>query len=141
MRKAESLYVVVVGCGRIGSIVATKLSISGSNVVVIDSDETALESLPEEFTGFKIIGDVTEISVLRDAKLDKADVLLALTGDDNTNFMVASVAKRFFGVKRVIARVNEPANEDIFKEFDIEIVSPTRLAAMKVLAELGVHET
>ncbi|WP_041077282.1 potassium channel family protein [Thermotoga caldifontis] len=141
MRKAESLYIVIVGCGRIGSIVATKLSVSGSNVVVIDSDETALESLPEEFTGFKIIGDVTEISVLRDAKLDKADVLLALTGDDNTNFMVASVAKRFFGVKRVIARVNEPANEDIFKEFDIEIVSPTRLAAMKVLSELGVHET
>lgn len=141
MRKAESLYVVVVGCGRIGSIVATKLSIFGNNVVVIDSDETALESLPEEFTGFKIIGDVTEISVLRDAKLDKADVLLALTGDDNTNFMVASVAKRFFGVKRVIARVNEPANEDIFKEFDIEIVSPTRLAAMKVLSELGVQET
>ncbi|KAF2958439.1 potassium transporter TrkA [Thermotoga sp. Ku-13t] len=141
MRKAESLYIVIVGCGRIGSIVATKLSVSGSNVVVIDSDETALESLPEEFTGFKLIGDVTEISVLRDAKLDKADVLLALTGDDNTNFMVASVAKRFFGVKRVIARVNEPANEDIFKEFDIEIVSPTRLAAMKVLSELGVHET
>ncbi len=141
MRKAESLYVVVVGCGRIGSIVATKLSVSGSNVVVIDSDETALESLPEEFTGFKIIGDVTEISVLRDAKLDKADVLLALTGDDNTNFMVASVAKRFFGVKRVIARVNEPANEDIFKEFDIEIVSPTQLAAMRVLSELGVQET
>lgn len=141
MRKAESLYVVVVGCGRIGSIVATKLSISGSNVVVIDSDEMALESLPEEFTGFKIIGDVTEISVLRDAKVDKADVLLALTGDDNTNFMVASVAKRFFGVKKVIARVNEPANEDIFKEFDIEILSPTRLAAMKVLSELGVHET
>ncbi|AJC73471.1 potassium transporter TrkA [Pseudothermotoga hypogea DSM 11164 = NBRC 106472] len=141
MKKTESLYVVIAGCGRIGSIVATSLSVSGSNVVVIDTDETALENLPEEFTGFKINGDVTEISVLREARLDKADVLVALTGDDNTNFMVSTVAKRFFGVKRVIARVNDPSNEDIFKEFDIDIVSPTRLTAMSILRELGVRET
>ncbi|WP_448520989.1 potassium channel family protein [Pseudothermotoga sp.] len=140
MKRTESLYVVIAGCGRIGSIVATSLSVFGSNVVVIDFDENALENLPEEFTGFKINGDVTEISILKEARLDKADVLLALTGDDNTNFMVSTVAKRFFGVKRVIARVNDPSNEDIFKEFDIEIVSPTWLTAMSILRELGVKE-
>lgn len=139
MKKAESLYVVIAGCGRIGSIVATNLSVSGSDVVVIDIDGNALESLPEEFTGFKIEGDVTEISVLKDAKLDRADVLIALTGDDNTNFMVSTVAKRFFGVKRVIARVNDLSNEDLFKEFDIEIISPTRLTAFKILNDLGVR--
>ncbi|MCS7174850.1 potassium channel family protein [Pseudothermotoga sp.] len=141
MKKAEPLYVVIVGCGRIGSIVATRLSVSGNNVVVIDSDEVALDSLPDEFTGFKIAGDATEVSHLRDAKLDRADILLALTGDDNTNFMVSTVAKRFFGVEKVIARVNDPSNEEIFKEFDIEIISPTKLAALKILAELGVDVT
>lgn len=140
MKKVESLYVVIVGCGRIGSIVATHLSISGNNVVVVDSNETAFESLPEEFTGFKIVGDATEVSRLKEAKLDRADVLLALTSDDNTNFMVSTVAKRFFGVKRVIARVNDPNNEDIFKEFNIEIISTTKITVQRILSELGVSK-
>ncbi|WP_041083851.1 potassium channel family protein [Thermotoga profunda] len=132
-KKAEGLYIIVVGCGKIGSIVASYMSASGNNVVVIDNREAAFDNLSEEFTGFKILGDATEIVHLRETKIERANVVLALTGDDNTNFMVSTVAKQYFGVKEVIARVNDPDNEDIFREFDIEVVSPTALVAEKII--------
>lgn len=132
-KKAEGLYIIIVGCGKIGSIVASYMSVSGNNVVVIDNREAAFDNLSEEFTGFKILGDATEIVHLRETKIERANVVLALTGDDNTNFMVSTVAKQYFGVKEVIARVNDPDNEDIFREFDIEVVSPTALVAEKII--------
>ncbi len=137
-KRAESLYMIIVGCGRIGSIVASQMSASGNNVVVIDNREAAFDNLSEEFTGFKILGDATEIVHLKETKIERADVVLALTGDDNTNFMVSTVAKQYFGVKEVIARVNDPDNEDIFKEFDIEVISPTALVAEKIIQRVDV---
>ncbi|HOJ88255.1 MAG TPA: TrkA family potassium uptake protein [Pseudothermotoga sp.] len=137
-KRAESLYMIIVGCGRIGSIVASQMSASGNNVVVIDNREVAFDNLSEEFTGFKILGDATEIVHLKETKIERADVVLALTGDDNTNFMVSTVAKQYFGVKEVIARVNDPDNEDIFKEFDIEVISPTALVAEKIIQRVDV---
>lgn len=138
-RKTEGLYIIIVGCGRIGSIVASQMSVSGNNVVVIDNREEAFDNLSEEFTGFKILGDATEIVHLRETKIEKANVVLALTGDDNTNFMVSTVAKQYFGVKEVIARVNDPDNEKIFQEFDIEVVSPTALVAERIIQRVDME--
>ncbi len=135
-RRVEPVYAIVVGCGKIGSIVASRLSASGKNVVVIDNDEKSFERLTDEFTGFKIVGDATEISNLRETKVEHADILIATTGDDNTNFMVATIAKQYFGVPLVLALVNDPNNETIFREFDIEIVSPTLLSAEGILARI-----
>ncbi|HEY8542341.1 MAG TPA: TrkA family potassium uptake protein [Pseudothermotoga sp.] len=137
-KKAEGLYIIIVGCGKIGSIVASYMSVSGNNVVVIDNREAAFDNLSEEFTGFKILGDATEIVHLRETKIERANVVLALTGDDNTNFMVSTVAKQYFGVKEVIARVNDPDNEDIFEEFDIEVISPTALVAEKIIQRVDM---
>ncbi|MEJ5229067.1 MAG: TrkA family potassium uptake protein [Pseudothermotoga sp.] len=135
-KRVEGLYAIIVGCGRIGSIVASHMSATGNNVVVIDNREMAFDNLSEEFTGFKVLGDATEIVHLKEAKIERADVVLALTGDDNTNFMISTVAKQYFGVKEVIARVNDPDNEEIFKEFDIKVVSPTALVASKIIEEV-----
>ncbi len=132
-KRTEGLYIIIIGCGKIGSIVASYMSAIGNNVVVIDNKETAFDNLSEEFTGFKVLGDATEIVHLKEAKIERANVVLALTGDDNTNFMVSTVAKQYFGVKEVVARVNDPENEDIFKEFDIEVVSPTALVADRII--------
>ena len=127
-------YVVVVGCGRLGSLLAGLLSQAGSSVVVIDRNEVAFELLSPEFSGFRITGDAVEMEVLKVAKAHKAGCLLAVTEDDNVNLMVAQVAHEVFKVPRVMARVFDPRREQVYREFGIETISPTKLTANAFLA-------
>lgn len=129
-------YVIIVGYGRLGSLLAGRLSSLGSSVVVIDQTETAFDKLALEFSGFKITGDAAELDVLRQAKIDKADCLLAVTNQDNLNLMVAQVAKTIFHVPKVMARVYDPAREAVYSQFGIETISPTRLSADAFLTAL-----
>lgn len=129
-------YVVIVGCGRLGSLLAGLLSTAGSSVVVIDLKESAFDLLPAEFSGFRIVGDAVEIEVLQAAKTHRADCLLAATEEDNVNLMVAQVALKVFQVPKVLARVFDPRREEVYREFGIETVSPTNLMADAFLASL-----
>ncbi len=129
-------YVVIVGCGRLGSLLAGLLSNAGSSVVVIDLEESAFDLLPVEFSGFRIVGDAVEIEVLQTAKTHRADCLLAVTEEDNVNLMVAQVALKVFQVPKVLARVFDPRREEVYREFGIETVSPTNLMADAFLASL-----
>lgn len=129
-------YVVVVGCGRLGALLAGLLSEAGSRVVVIDRNESAFAALSAEFSGFRITGDAVEMEVLRAAKLHQADCLLATSEQDNVNLMVAQVARHVFGVSRVLARVYDPQKETVYREFNIETISPTKLMAETFLAVL-----
>ncbi len=126
-------YIVIIGCGRLGSLLANKLSKEGHSVVVIDSDENAFKNLSEDFSGFKVSGNAAHAAVLKQAKVDKADVVITTTRDDNINLMVAQVAKTVYRVSRVIARVYDPSREIIYGEFGVETVSPTVLAAIRIL--------
>ncbi len=132
-------YIVVVGCGRLGSILASQLSGEGNSVVVIDRHESVFDSLGGEFSGFHIVGDATELAVLRSAKADKADCLLAVTDSDNINIMVAQIAKKLFQIPTVLARVFDPNREAIYREFGIETISPTQLSAEAFANSLGVR--
>lgn len=134
--KLQPQYVVVVGCGRLGSLLASLLSQMGSSVVIIDQNEAAFDLLASEFSGFRITGDAVEMEVLQAAKVHKAGCLLAATEDDNVNLMVAQVAHEVFKVPRVMARVFDPRRETIYREFGIETVSPTKLSADALLAAL-----
>jgi trk system potassium uptake protein TrkA len=125
---ANSQYIVVVGCGRLGSTLASHLSSQGHSVVIIDTKETAFQKLSTEFSGFQIVGDAAELSLLKSAKVEKANCLLAVTNQDNTNLMVAQVAKTVFNVPTVLARVFDPNREGIYQEFGIETISPTKLS-------------
>lgn len=129
-------YVVVVGCGRLGSLLAGLLSQAGSSVVVVDQREEAFALLAPEFSGFRLHGDATEREVLRAAKIDKADCLLATTENDNVNLMVAQVARTVFRVPKVLARVEDPRREKVYRELGIETVSPTKLSAEAFLGTL-----
>ncbi len=126
---ASDLYIAVVGCGRLGSNLAGRLSRAGYSVVVIDVNEDAFSGLSPEYGGFRVEGDATELDVLRQAKLDSADIVIATTLDDNINLMVAQLAKAEFGVRRVLARVFEPSREAIFKRLGVEAICPTSVAA------------
>ena len=130
-------YVIVVGCGRLGSLLANRLSSMGSSVVVIDREEAAFENLSTEFSGFRVTGDAAELAVLRQARIDKAECLLAITSHDNVNLMVAQVAQTVFDVPQVMARVNDPSREAVYREFGVETICPTNLSAAAFLSALG----
>ena len=129
-------YVIVVGCGRLGSLLANRLSSLGSSVVIIDRDEVAFENLSAEFSGFRVTGDAAELAVLRQAKIDRAGSLVAVTSFDNVNLMVAQVAQKVFDVPQVLARVNDPSREAVYREFGIETICPTTLSASAFLSAL-----
>ena len=124
-----SLYIVIVGCGRLGSHLAKQLSRIGHSVVAIDVDETMFDGLSPDFSGFRVEGDATRLSVLRTAKLKDADVLFATTHDDNVNLMVAQIARKIFNVPHVLARVFDPKREKVFDQLGIETICPTSVAA------------
>ncbi len=132
----RSLYIVVVGCGRLGGILASHLSRGGHSVVVIDRDEAAFTALTSEFSGFAVEGDAAELAILKQAKCDRADCLLAVTGQDNLNLMLAQIAKQIFNIPTVLARVQDPARQHIFNDFNITTVSPTELSVEVFLQAL-----
>jgi trk system potassium uptake protein TrkA len=121
-------YIIIVGCGRLGALLANQLSRAGHSLVVIDRRQEAFAQLSSEFSGFQLHNDAAELEALRLAKIDRADCLLATTDNDNLNLMVAQIARFVFNVPTVIARVYDPAYESIYHELGIEIVSPTQLS-------------
>ncbi|MBL8733186.1 MAG: TrkA family potassium uptake protein [Planctomycetes bacterium] len=125
----KSLYLVIVGCGRLGSHLANLLSRIGHRVVVIDKNPDSFHKLAaESFSGTRIEGDASEAAVLRQARVDLADLVIAATQADNVNLMVASVARRVFRVEHVMARVYDPARESMYHELGLETVCPTLIA-------------
>ena len=129
-------YIIIVGCGRLGSLLAGRLSQAGHSVVVVDRQEAAFDKVALGFSGFKITGDAAELAVLRQAKIERANILLAVTDHDNLNLMVAQVAHTVFQVPRVLARVFDPTREAVYRQFGIETISPTQLSAEAFLAAL-----
>jgi trk system potassium uptake protein len=121
--------IIIVGCGRLGGLLANRLSSAGHSVVVVDRRDTSFDKLSPNFSGFRIIGDAVENHILKQANIETADYLFAITTEDNTNLMLAQVAKEIFKVPHVIARVYDPAREKIYREFGIETISPTALSA------------
>jgi trk system potassium uptake protein TrkA len=107
-------------------------------VVVIDVDEAAFAALSPAFSGFQVTGDATELAVLRTAKVGDASAIIVATRDDNTNMMVAQVAKQILGVKLALARVFDPAREAIYHGLAIETVCATTLAADVAVERLSV---
>ncbi len=126
---AKSLKITVIGCGRLGSILASHFSQQGHNVVVIDRDKSAFEHLTEEFSGFAIYGDAAEMQVLQEAKLEQADCAIVVTGKDNLNIMVSQLAKTIFGVPIVLTRILEPAREEIYQKLGLTIINTTKISA------------
>jgi len=132
------MYIVIVGCGRYGALLANRLSYLGHSVVIIDRRENAFKALSAEFSGFTLTGDAGEPSVLRASKIETADCLLSMCNEDTLNLMVTQIAKYIFGVHRVIARVYKPSYESIFRKFGVEIISPIQLALEAFLQALGL---
>jgi trk system potassium uptake protein TrkA len=134
----QHLTILIVGCGRLGSALAQSCSRAGHGVVVVDRSADALEELSSaSFGGFLQQGDAAEPGVLVAAGVERADVVIAATQDDNVNLLVAQVARAHFGVRRVIARVFDPRRQAIYRELELETVCPTSLALEALLQRVS----
>ncbi|TDB38010.1 MAG: TrkA family potassium uptake protein [Actinobacteria bacterium] len=130
------MNIVVVGCGRVGSQLATLLSVEGHNVVVIDRDEEAFRRLGSTFNGVTIKGLGFDEEVLEEAGLREADAFAAVTNLDNTNLMAAEVARKLFGVKHVVARLYNPVRERTYQQLNLDYVCGTTLVAETLMEKI-----
>lgn len=127
-----ALYVVIVGCGKLGSTVASLLSRDKHNLVVIDKDSSAFQLLDPGFNGITLLGNGIDVDIQRNAGVDRADAFIAVSGSDATNLMAAQVARRVYHVPKVVARVSESENAELYRYFGIETISPSEREAMEL---------
>ncbi|MFA5251299.1 MAG: TrkA family potassium uptake protein [Phycisphaerae bacterium] len=123
------MYVIIVGCGRVGSELAKLLAGEGHNVVVVDKNRASFERLGGTFNGLTMAGNGFNLSLLKRAGIEKADAFCAVTNGDNTNLVAAQVAKKIFNVPKVIARVYDPYRANIYSVLGLDIISGTILFA------------
>ena len=123
------MYVIIVGCGRVGSELAKLLSSEGHDVVVIDKNPASFERLGGTFNGVSLTGNGFSLNLLKQAGIEKADAFCAVTNGDNTNLVSAQTAKRIFKVPKVIARVYDPQRAHIYAALGLDIISGTILFA------------
>lgn len=123
------MHVIIVGCGRVGAELAKLLAGEGHNVVVVDRNPASFERLGGTFNGLTIVGNGFDLSLLKEAGIEKADAFCALTNGDNTNLVSSQVAKRIFNVPKVIARVYDPQRARIYSALGLDIISGTILFA------------
>lgn len=126
------MYVVIVGCGRVGAELARLLSQEGHDVVVIDQKGSSFARLGEAFNGVTIRGSGVAPKTLQEAGIAKAQIFCSLTNSDNINIMASQVAKGIFKVPRVIVRVYDPSKATIYKALGFDILSETTLFASMI---------
>lgn len=131
--KAVSPVVVIVGCGRLGSCLATLLDREGCAVRLVDRDAAAFSLLPEHLAGACFEGDPLELTVLKRAGIRGAEWMIATTSSDNTNSVLALVGQRVFGTANVVARVLDPHRAESYGRLGIRTVCPTILVASSLL--------
>jgi trk system potassium uptake protein TrkA len=124
--------VAIAGAGAVGRSIAAELIAGGHKVMLIEREQSQFEPNTVEQAEW-VLADACELSSLEDAGMQLCDVVIAATGDDKVNIVVSLLAKTVFAVRRVVARVNDPANEWLFTEawgVDVAVSTPRMLAAM-----------
>jgi trk system potassium uptake protein len=139
------MFILICGCGRVGSSVARTMLSEGNEVSCLDEDpeaharlEVSLDESWEDSGGHFTVGTALEVDALLAAGIDKADAFIAATDGDNTNIVIAQIAKRRFNVPTVIARILDPLRAKWYEEQGVETVCPTKVA-IEMLEE-RVHQ-
>ena len=135
------MNVVIIGSGRTGAFLAELLDQAGDTVSIVDVERSAFERLPAAFKGTPVLGDGTDMDILRQAGIEKADAFLALTQGDNRNLMAAQIAKQIFSVKQVFAKVNDPIRASTYRGQGIYTFSRTTILGTLLHALLTGNAT
>jgi trk system potassium uptake protein len=134
---------VILGCGRVGSMLAAELDSSGHSVSVIDQEASAFKRLSKDFKGTTITGIGFDRDRLIEAGIDNADAFIAVSSGDNSNILAARVARETFGVKNVIARIYDPRRAEVYERLGIPTVATVSWTADQILrhvAPIGAAE-
>jgi trk system potassium uptake protein TrkA len=135
------VHVVIVGCGRVGSSLGAALEASGHSVAVIDKNVKAFNRLPSDFRGQKVIGLGFDRELLSEAGIDTAGGVAAVTNGDNSNIVVARIARETYGIERVVARIYDPGRAMTYQRLGISTVATAPWATDQALRRLVPHET
>lgn len=134
------MYIIVVGGGKVGFYLTKTLVEEGHEVLVIEQDPKKCDRIAEELGTVATRGDGCEARTLEEAGAARADMVVAVTGDDEDNLVVCQVAKVKFCVPRTVARINNPKNEHIFRKLGIDFtVSSTNLILEHLEQEVPTH--
>lgn len=126
------MYVIIVGGGKVGYYLTRELLGQDFEVALIEKDKRRLAYLQTELGEVVLFGDGCEVRYMEDAGFGRADVVVAVTGDDEDNLVICQMAKNLYNVKRVLARVNDPANEHFFQKLGI----PTTVNSTRIIYNL-----
>ncbi len=134
------MYILIGGGGQVGYYLAKGLLQQGHEVLLLEKDGRRMAQLGEELGMAVAKGDACEARVLAEVGCDRADMVIAVTGDDEDNLVICQMAKARFHVQRTIARVNNPRNDELFNKLGIDVtVSPTRTILHMIEAEIPHH--
>src|ERR1700722_19546028 len=136
------VHVVIMGCGRVGTTIATSLEAAGHSVAIVDQDATAFRRLPPEFAGKQVTGVGFERDTLTEAGIEQAAAFAAVSSGDNSNIIAARVARETFGVENVVARIYAPLRAEVYSRLGIPTVATVRWTADSMLRRLipeGAH--
>ena len=122
------MYVIVVGGGKVGYYLSKQLLAEGHEVLLLEKDRRRQAALAEDIGEVTMQGDGCEVRVMSEVGFSRADVIVAVTGDDEDNLVICQMAKKKFGAPRTVARVNDPANRVLFERLGIDTtVSSTQI--------------
>ena len=123
------MKVLIMGCGRVGALLATKLDKEGHQITVLDTKSYSFRWLPADFSGAALLGHGLDEVALKKAGIENADVFVAVTQGDNRNIMACQIAKHIFNVPKVVCRIYDPLRRDLFSTLGLEAISPTTIFA------------
>lgn len=130
------MQVIVVGCGRVGAGLAASLAEGGHEVAIIDRDPGAFGRLPNGFGGRRIVGVGFDRDRLEEAGVEGADAVAAVTNGDNSNILVARIARETYGIERVVARIYDPRRAEIYQRLGIPTIATVAWAQERVLRSI-----
>jgi trk system potassium uptake protein TrkA len=130
------MFVIIMGCGRVGARLAQMLVAGGHEVTIMDVKSSAFSRLGSDFKGTTILGNGIDQEVLKRAGIEHADAFVAATQGDNRNIMASQIAKHVFGVKHVVTRIYDPLRSDTFSDLGLHAISPTIIGASAFYEEL-----
>lgn len=134
------MYIIVVGGGKVGYYLAKQLLADGHEVVVIEKNKQKVDHLNNDLGNVAIQGDGSDAGPMLEAGMNRANIVVAATGDDEDNLIVCQMAKKKFGVPRTIARINNPKNEHIFGVLGIDsTVSYVDVLVAQIEREIPAH--
>lgn len=129
----DNRYTIVIGCGRLGSKVASVLSNRGEGVMVIDKNEESFRKLASSYEGLTYIADAMDVDIYQAVDIERATTVIVCTNADNTNILIANIIQKVYRIKNIIIRLYDAEREFLFHNSGIKTISPTELSKNEII--------